>query len=544
MERTPEQTVAYNDRAWAEKAPWHGVHYDCGHYGLGAMNPYHAAMAQAEGGGGMALHGLYDAADVTDSTLQHLVVKLANKIVYEVCPPGQEWAQMEGSVTAGTRSTQDDRRRLNELQTRTFKALHVSNGDQALHEMILDTVVFGTGVLRVGAGHEPAIPLSLESTSQLQVALEPGPPGDRPWGFHRKFRLPRDHIRAMWPDADLPDEEPMHEQRRTAVPPPRHTIYESTYYDLDARLWRYDVVARTRGRPDGERLLRQTMPIPRWVVWRWMRMPGEVYGRSPVMTALADAKTACQLVENTLAALSMAAGGIYTYTGDDVVNPSNVRWRPGTFIQVKSNARDNPSIAPLEIGGLPQQSALVLEDLRMAMTKCMLGESLPDATQGIRSATEWAARMRELAQALGAPFARLVEELLRPLLQAVVHVLSEQGVLEDVGLPPGENLLRLDGTDMDLAFTSQLIQSQKMQDAADLLEACGMAQQGAGLKGFEAAAHTPRIAAEFFLLKNVDPEMSRDPDEAEEAYQQMSAAEQAAPGSGPAAAPSPMEGMV
>ena len=122
--------------------------------------------------------------------------------------------------------------------------------------------------------------------------------------------------------------------------------------------------------------------------------------------------------------------------------------------------------------------------------------------------------------AIGAPFARLVEEMLRPLLQAIVYVLSEQGVLADVGVPQGRSV-RLDGTDMDLSFTSPLVRSQKLQDVQGIVEASQMAQAAAGPMGFQAAANTPRIAAKIFKLNDVDPDLSRDEDEAEEMYQQQ-----------------------
>ena len=144
--------------------------------------------------------------------------------------------------------------------------------------------------------------------------------------------------------------------------------------------------------------------------------------------------------------------------------------------------------------------------------------------------------------AIGAAFSRLVEEMLRPLLQAVVFVLSEQGVLADVGLPQGQ-LMRLDGTDMDLNFTSPLVRSQKLQDVSAIVEASQMAQVAAGPMGFQAAANTPKIAAKIFKLQSVDPELARDEDEAEQLYQQQvqAQAQAASPPQGPGE-PEPMGG--
>ena len=527
MHRTPEQSVAANDRAWQFKIPWHAHHAECYRFARPGVNPYYATSGLMPDG--TTPRGMELGEEVYDSTLARATTKLANRIVQDVCPPGVKWSEFTGGL-AGDETTTENRGRLQTLRDRTFKAFHVSNGDQALHEMILDCVCTGTGVLRVGAGKEPTTPLELDSTSQVEVALEPGPRGDV-WGFHRKFLLPRDHVRALWPDADLPAEDAGHTPD-TALTPVKHTVYESTYYDVDEGLWRYDVLARAgqgahAASGQAQRLLEQRMPISRWIAWRWSRMPGEIYGRSPVMDALPDARVASETVYRLLQLASMRGAGMFTFINGGVLNVHKLRFEPGEFIEVASNDQGNPSLRPLEVGGDVNITQIILEDLRMSIEKAMLGAGLPPEGSGIRSATEWVARMKEINQEIGAAFARLVEELLRPLLQAVVHVLAEQGLLADVGVPQGQ-VLRLDGTDMDLNFTSPLVRSQKLQDVASIVEASQMAQAAAGPMGFQAAAHTPRIAAKIFELNGTDPTLSRDEDEADTMYQQQLDAQQAA----------------
>ena len=519
MKRDPAQSAAANDQAWQKKAVWHAIHSECYRYGRPGVDPYFGStgLPPME----YVPRGQYLGEDVYDSTLARAVTKLANRIVQDVCPPGVEWSEFVGGMVGGE-GRSEDRKRLKTLQKRTFKAFHVSNGDQALHEMILDTVLSGTGVARVGAGREPAVPLELDSTSQVEVALEGGPRGSV-WGFHRKFLMPREHFQAMWPQAELP-EEPPQESHLAPHMPPLHSIYESTYFDIDEGAWWYDVLTRGTYRSEGTGeptlLLQEQYPISRWIAWRWARLPGEIYGRSPVMDALPDAKTASAVVEALLKTASLRTKGIFTYKNDGIINLATTRMEAGSFIQVESNAQDNPSIRPLEVGGDVRLTEIVLEDLRMSIEKAMLGQGLPPEGSGIRSATEWVARMKQINQEVGAAFSRLVEELLRPLLQAVTYVLSEQGVLADVGIPQGQ-FMRLDGTDMDLVFTSPLVRSQKLQDVQGIVEASQMAQAAAGPMGFQAAANTPRIAAKIFELQSVDPDLSRDEDEAEQMYQQQ-----------------------
>ena len=284
MHRDPKQSIAANDQAWDDKANWHATQADCYRFGRPGVNPYY-------GSSGMPLshmpqqRGILLGEEVYDSTLARAVTRLANRIVQDVCPPGVKWTEFTGTLTE--RGTSENGARLQTLRDRAFKAIHTSNGDQALHEMVMDCVVSGNGVVRIGAGQEPDTPLSFDSTSQVEVAFEAGPRGAI-WGYHRKFLLPREHIRAMWPDADLPVETGL-DTKDAGYKPPLYNVYESTYYDPEAGHWWYDVLSKgTYGREQQPemRLLEQASPISRWVGWRWARLPGEIYGRSPVMDAL------------------------------------------------------------------------------------------------------------------------------------------------------------------------------------------------------------------------------------------------------------------
>ena len=523
MHRTPAQSVAMNDQAWHRKSAWHGIHSDAYLHGMPGVDPYYGSQGIPPVG--QQPRGMSLGEQIYDSTLARSVTKLANRIVQDVCPPGMKWSDFVGGLTEGESESQYTAR-METLRDRTFKAFHVSNGDQALHEMVTDCVVSGTGVCRIGAGQEPTVPLTIDSTSQVEVALEAGPRG-QVWGFHRKFMLPRDHIAALWPQAELPkpDAADGSQSVHGGLTPALYNVYESTYFDLDAGAWWYDVLSRGMdgSRENEQRLFEEGTPISRWVAWRWKRMPAEIYGRSPVMDALPDARTASEVVRLLLKSAALASGGLYTFTGDSDINPQTTHVEPGSFIQVRSNARDNPSIQPLPIGGDLRMTQLVLEELRMSIVKAMLGEGLPPETAGIRSATEWAARMRELQMATGAAFSRLTEELLRPLLQAIVYVLSEQGLLADVGVPAGQ-ALRLDGTDMDLHFTAPMARQQKQMEVATLVESSQMAQAAAGPEAFQASANTPAISAKIFELNGVaqlgDTKLSRDPEEAEQQFQQ------------------------
>jgi hypothetical protein len=85
-----------------------------------------------------------------------------------------------------------------------------------------------------------------------------------------------------------------------------------------------------------------------YIAFRWLRAPGETYGRSPVMKALPDIRTANKVVELTLKNASIAVAGIWQAEDDGVLNPANIRLQPGTIIP---KAVGSAGLTPLEAPG-------------------------------------------------------------------------------------------------------------------------------------------------------------------------------------------------
>lgn len=69
-----------------------------------------------------------------------------------------------------------------------------------------------------------------------------------------------------------------------------------------------------------------------FINFRWLKAPGEIYGRSPVMKALPDIKTANKVVELVLKNASIAVTGIWQADDDGVLNPANIKLVPGAII--------------------------------------------------------------------------------------------------------------------------------------------------------------------------------------------------------------------
>lgn len=522
--RSVEDLRRYAEQAWQRKYRWSSHIRECYWYSCPGMDPFF------EEGGGES-HGTdddpgdYRHDHLYDSTLSRAAIRLASRMSAEVFPPGRDWAHLaEGpAFMPGEQSKTSRGREIDRLQAAIFSAIHSSNFYLAAEQLCLDAVISGTGVMRVGGQADSAHLVSFEPVSQAEVALERGAMG-AVWGFHRKLWLTRTEAQFLWPEAKVAGPKDADDAMR------RFTVWESTYLDPLVGTWYYDV-ATGFGERDLERVWEEDLLVCPWVAWRYMLLSGEVQGRSPVMQALPDARTANHAIETRLKAASLRSAGIYTVaSGDADFNPDTISFEPGALIPVDSNQNDNPTFRPLDLGGDPQLNELVLSDLRESMERTLLVNQLPPLQSGVRSATEIAERQREAMVALGGPYLRLAEEVGRPVLRAVAYELARKGLVtglsagEPVG--PGEEPtpLLLDGTDVEVQFVSPLVTAQQLADAETTLRWADMSQRAAGPAAWQGGAKVEDIPEALARKLGVDMELVRPAEERQQAMQQAQAA--------------------
>ena len=491
------------DRAWELKWPWFHIFRECYELAGPGMDPYWASMVgHQRTPTSPYLNILYD------STLPRATQRLANRIHQDAFPAGRSW----GLLTEGPTFAPDERagsRRtglVQAIQEAIYEPIHTSNFYLATHVMIIEGLITGTGVMKIGASPDPSQLVSFEVVPQFTVAMMPGPRGEV-WEYHRKLWLSDAEIYSLWPQSG-----------RTRTPfgedgeEKRYTVYDSVYYDAFTGVWYYDVIVEDEG---WHRIWQEDLLVSPWCVWRYGLMPGEVQGVSPVMMALPDTRTINEAIRIRLESASIRSSGVYTYLDDGVLNPATIRFEGGTFIPVASNANDQPSIRPLDFSGDTQLNELVIQDLRDAIQQTMLVNQLPPVTGPVRSATEIAERQREAMLALGGAYMRLTEEVGRPVLRAVAYELARKGHLPEVDavVPTDENgnrmPLRLDGSDLGVKFSSPLVIAQALADADSILRWAEMSQVAAGPAAFQAGAKVEAIPEAIGRKLNVPDELIR-----------------------------------
>ena len=529
--RSPESVMARSERAWQQKRAWFSLQQECWEYAAPGLNPFRHgddpwARGDETGGRGQPRHG-----HLFDSTLARAVERSSNRMVTELFPAGQDWAQMRegpffGGVDAAPEEAADA---IAQTQRRVFQALRASPVLLALAEMALDGWISGTGLMKGGVSADSATLLDWEAVNQAEVALGRGP-GGRVWEFYRKARMPLEFVPVYWPGAQgrLPAD--TQDVSGDVAAPRLWDVVEATYYTPDSGLWYEDVLLRGAG-GIAQRISEQDRPICAWIAWRYSLLMGEVQGRSPVMTALPDARTLNTAQRVRLESASVRVAGMYTYLNNSVFNPAVVRPRSGLFLPVGSNNPANPTIRALELSGDPQLGEIVTADHRESVREAVLDFALPDNASAPKTATEISAKQTEARMARGLPYLRMVEEVGRPLLRLAAYLLSEVGQLPELAAmqPPGPDgrpqPLRLDGTDVQVQFTAPAVNVQGMIDAQRVAEWAEISQMAAGPEAWMDGARVEDVPAVLNELMEAPQELVRDDQErADRARQRQEAA--------------------
>jgi hypothetical protein len=456
-ETTTEAVMARYRRARDRRATWEPLWQEC----------FDFALPQRETALGRSQGASRKTDRLFDGTAPDAVDQLAASLLAQLTPP---WARWFG-LMPGTKVDEARRGGLSqELETaaQTLQShFDRSNFAVEMHQCYLDLVTAGTASLMFEAA-PPGEPSAFRFTAVplSQVAFEEDASGRLDTTF-RTSRLTRTQIVERFPKAKLPDalkahkpgdgEEPSADILEALIPAKGGFEYMALIDPGDGTTGDQSVTVLKTGRFERSPFIN----------FRWLKAPGEIYGRSPVMKTLPDIKTANKVVELVLKNASIAVTGIWQADDDGVLNPANIRLTPGTIIP---KAVGSAGLKPLEAPGRFDLSQVVLQDLRAGIRRALLADRLGQIEGPRMTATEVLERVAEISRLLGATYGRLQSELLTPLVTRGLSILIRRGEVP---------ALRIDGQIIDLEYKSPLARHQAQQDVqATLAFLDGLARLG------------------------------------------------------------------
>lgn len=482
-------------KATARKDEWRSIYEDCYEFALPQRNLY---SGYYEGG----VAGKGKMSRVFDSTAIHATQRFANRIQSGLFPPQKEWCRLEAGTGIPEQQRPQAQVALDAYTTRMFETLRQTNFDLAMGEFLLDLCV-GTAVMMVTPGNETT-PIRFTPIPQYLVAIEEGTFGNVD-NVYRKLRMKAEAIPQEFSDVEMTVE------LADAIansPSKEIDLMDAVIYDYELGIYCYHVIWPNKK----QELVYRTMKSSPFIVARYMKVAGEIYGRGPLVTAISDIKTLNKTVELVLKNASLAISGVYTAADDGVLNPQNIKIQPGAIIGVARNGGpQGASLAPLPRAGDFNVSQIVMNDLRMNVKKILMDDTLPPDNMSARSATEIAERSRELATNLGSAFGRLIDETMVPLVSRILFILDQQGYID---LP-----LKVNGVEVKVTPVAPLAQAQALQEVNDIVQFMQIANS-LGPQG-QMALSIPRITAFIAEKMNVKQDLLSTPEEQEAQMQQM-----------------------
>ena len=457
MRLSPEQILKRQQIAQTKKDEFQQLYQDAYEFALPQRQLYGVWEGGAVGSKKMQR--------VFDSTAINSTQRFANRLQSVVFPPQRKWAKLEAGSQIPFEKKAQAQAIFDQYSDEMFTVLKQSNFDIAIGEFLLDLAV-GTACMMVQPGDD-VNPINFIPVPLFLVSYEEGANGQVD-NVYRRMRMKGEAIQRQWPDAEIPEEMA---RRIENKPTDEIELLEATIYDANRGDYCYHVIDRVS---KNEIVYRRRKMSP-WVISRYMKVAGEIYGRGPLITALPDIKTLNKTKELLLKNASLAVAGVYTAADDGVLNPNTVKIVPGAIIPVARNGGpQGAALQPLPRSGDFNVSQLIINDMVQNIKRILLDESLPPDNMSARSATEIVERMKELAQNLGSAFGRLINETMIPLVAKILEVMDERGLID---MP-----LRVNGLEVKVVPVAPLAMAQNMEEVNAIMQFMQIAQ-GLGTDG-------------------------------------------------------------
>ena len=338
---------------------------------------------------------------------------------------------------------------------RMYKAIEESNFNSEINEVYLDLCCFGTAAMLVEpATQESKFNFKTVHLSEVAIAEDVDGKIDT---IYRKLKFSARQATQLWPDVDLGDaikhameNKPDKEFEFIHAVYPRPDIPEpGELVQPEHRPWASCWVA-----VKDEKMIEEGGYYENpWMVPRWSKLSGDIYGFSPAMMARADIRTlnAAKLFEMRAWEKSIDPPTLANYNG--IIG--DLRLDPGGLTYV----RDINGIRPFDNGAQWQVSQIKSSELITNIRRAFFNDQLQLHEGPNMTATEVRARMELMQQILGPVVGRLQSELLNPLVQRIFMIMFRNGQL---GEPP--TALMEGGNKLDVEYVSPLARAQRMEE--------------------------------------------------------------------------------
>lgn len=440
MDKLAKQYIEKYNKAKAFRENWVPLFEECYEYALPQRESFYYEEA-----------GQRRDQKIFDETAVVGVQEFASRLQSGIVPNFARWADlMSGSEVPPDQREEIDNE-LDDVTEYVFEVLQNSNFSQEVHESFMDLAV-GTGILCVEEG-DAINPVVFSAIPLPHVVLDTGPDDRIDHVFRERKKVKFDHLEIMYPNGSFSPKvsNMMGRNQETTV----LEVVCRDYSRKNEEAYVHYAICMTTDTVLHKKEMRGLGSNP-FICFRWSKCAGEVYGRGPLINALAAIKTTNLTIELILENAQMSISGIYQMEDDGVVNPDTIQLVPGSIIP---KAMGSQGLQPIQAAGRFDVAQLVLSDMRLNIKRALYNDMLGNPDKTPASATEVAERMADLSRRMGAAFGRLQAELVQPVLQRVIYILKKQGRIE---------VPTVNGREVKVRSVSPLAQAQANQDISSV----------------------------------------------------------------------------
>ncbi len=361
----------------------------------------------------------------------------------------------------------DVKRWFHDVTQKMFFAMHESNFYTAIGESFLDFTSFGTInlLLEEDDSYEGAFGgLVFTSIPTGQYVFAEDKRG-RPDTVFWEYTFTARQAKQMFGQRRLPDkikkackEKPDEKFTFVRVLMPRDDYRRGSQDVLEKRFASVDIAL------DARAMVRESGfdELP-YVIGRFEKASGELWGRSPADIAMPDIKTLNKIRELELKGLATAVHPPLIAPDQGII---------GTFRMTPSAinySREPERFKFLRFEGRFDLSSLKANDLKKSIRGIFLADQLVLPEKLNMTAEEVATVREQIQKLLGPTVARFESEVLTPLILRSFGLMSRSGIL-----PPAPPVLaELD--EIEVAYVGQLAKNQKIQDVTSIQRWLGVA---------------------------------------------------------------------
>lgn len=287
----------------------------------------------------------------------------------------------------------------------------------------------------------------------------------RPNGLEWKRSWLLADIKAAYPEMALP---PKLEDELRANPEAKADLVQA--FVRDGTKWRCFAYIEGEEGPPLRTWWRKAQPF---VAARYHVVPGENYGRGPVMLALSAIKVLNKTKEISLRSAAIALLGLWGYRPGGAFNPNVHKMKPGAFWPVNSTGGMlGADVARLDTPSNQIEVAnIIMSEERATVQRILHDEATDGKGKTPRSAEEILMIAQRVKRAYVGAFGRLINEIFPVLIPAVCEILYEQKLLT-MDLTFDQLLLAVD-VSSPLASTMKAGHLEPLIQAFQLIQALG-----------------------------------------------------------------------